>query len=192
MEWDKLYALGTDVAAFMFFHPARLAHRKAAPIDWWFNDFADEFRSGLLVAFATGSDGTRTMKFVRRPLSASEERALVTNASFRYVVQDGRVYWDNSDALPSDDQLNNAEEDENGWIDLPDGPYRVTVNALDWFSLPDVEREAEPDISHYVVQFEPVASLDEIPVPTALPELISSNSWHRKRQEQTGGGPAAT
>jgi hypothetical protein len=192
LEWDNLYSLGTDVAAFMFFHPARLAHRKASPIDWWSNDFAEEVRAGLLVAFTIGSDGTRTMKFVRRPLSASEERALVTSASFRYLVQDGRVYWDNSDALPSDDQLNNAEEDQNGWIELPNGPYRVTVNALDWFSIPDAEREAEADISHYVVRFEPVTSLDEVPVPTALPELIASKSWHRSRQEQSSDGPTAT
>jgi hypothetical protein len=28
LEWHKLYKLGTDVAGFVFFHPARLAHRK--------------------------------------------------------------------------------------------------------------------------------------------------------------------
>jgi hypothetical protein len=42
-NWDNLYKLGTDVAAFMIFYPGRLAHRKAAPIDWWSNDFAEEF-----------------------------------------------------------------------------------------------------------------------------------------------------
>ena len=114
LEWDKLYKLGTDVAAFMLYHPKRLAHRKESPIDWWSNDFAAEFRDGLLVTFQTGSDGSRTLKFVRRPLTPSETRALVTQAAFRYLAQDGRLYWDNGDALPSTDQLNEAEDDQNG------------------------------------------------------------------------------
>src|SRR5690348_15488537 len=104
LEWDKLHSLSTDVAAFMFFHPRRLAHRKSAPIDWWSNDYQEEFRAGLLVAFTIGSDGTRTLKFVRRALTPIEERALVTKASFRYLVLDGRFYWDNGNCLPSNDQ----------------------------------------------------------------------------------------
>ena len=191
LEWDKLYKLGTDVAAFMLYHPKRLAHRKESPIDWWSNDFAAEFRDGLLVTFQTGSDGSRTLKFVRRPLTPSETRALVTQAAFRYLAQDGRLYWDNGDALPSTDQLNEAEDDQNGWLELPDGAYRVTVHALDWHSLADAERTAEVDISHYIVRFEPVASLDVIPAPTSLPELIASNEWHAERHKALGS-PAAT
>ena len=108
LEWNKLYKLGTDVAGFVFFHPARLAHRMNDPIGWWDKDFAEEFRAGWLVAFSTGSDGTFTLKFVRRPLTAVEEKVLVAKECFRYDVRDGRLYWDNSDCLPSEDQFSSA------------------------------------------------------------------------------------
>src|SRR5262245_48034695 len=107
LEWNALYKLGTDVAAFVFFHPKRLEHRKKAPINWWDEDFAEEFRSGLLVAFCTGSDGTFTLKFVERPLTPIESKVLVVKESFRYHVQDGRLFWDNTDNLPSEDQVSN-------------------------------------------------------------------------------------
>src|SRR5262245_12900267 len=189
LEWDKLYKLGTDVAGFVFFHPARLAHRKDDPIDWWGDDCAEEFRAGRLIAFCTGSDGTFTLKFVRRPLTPAEEKVLVVKKCFRYDVRDGRLYWDNTNCLPSEDQLDNAEDDEDGWLELPNGPYRVTVHALDWFSIPDAEREAEPDIAHYVVRFEPVSSLKDVPAPNELPWLLASKSWHAKHMAQQSARP---
>ena len=191
LDWDKLYKLGTDVAGFALYHPTRLAHRKDDAIGWWADDFADEFRAGRLVAFCTGSDGTFTLKFVRRPLTAVEERVLVVQEAFRYDVRDGRLYWDNTNCLPSEDQAEEAEDDEHGWLELADGPYRVTVHALDWFSIPDAEREAEADISHYVVRFEPVSSVEGIRVPTDLPWLLASKSWHEKRAAQRSASPEA-
>lgn len=186
LEWDKLYKLGTDVAGFLFFHPDRLAHRQDDVSGWWATDFADEFEAGLLAAFWTGLDGTFTMKFVRRPLTPAEERVLVVKESFRYDVRDSRLYWDNANCLPREDQFENAKDDENGWLELPNGPYRITVHALDWFSIPDVEREAEADISHYVVLFEPVSSLEHIPVPKEVPWLVASKSWHETRRSRLG------
>jgi hypothetical protein len=191
LEWEKLYKLGTDVAGFLFFHPARLAHRKNAPTGWWGDDFAEEFRAGQLVAFCTGSDGKFTMKFVRRPLTPAEEKVLVVKECFRYEVQDGRLFWDNANCLPCEDQFENAEDDEEGWLELPNGPYRVTVHALDWFSIPDAEREAEVDISHYVVRFEAVSSFGDIPVPKELPWLLASKSWHETRLAQQSASPEA-
>jgi hypothetical protein len=187
LQWDALYKLGTDVAAFMFFHPKQLEHRKQMPMGWWDTQFRDEFLSGRLVAFYTGSDGTFTMKFVQRPLTAVEKKVLVVKECFRYEAQDGRMYWDNSDHLPSEDQMANAEDDPEGWLEVTDGRYRVTVNAMDWYSIPDSGREAEEDISHYVVRFEKVASFDDIPVPTKLPWLIASKKWHEKRSAQEPG-----
>ena len=191
LEWDKLYKLGTDVAGFLFFHPKRLEHRKGDPIAWWTSDFQQEFLSGRLVAFSTGSDGTFTMKFVRRPLTPVENKVLVVKECFRYDVQDGRLYWDNSDNLPSEDQLSNAEDDAEGWLELPNGRYRFTVHALDWYSISDAEREAEADISHYVVRLEEVASFEDIPVPGTLPWLLASKQWHEKRiaQQPTDAEP---
>jgi hypothetical protein len=184
LEWDKLYKLGTDVAGFVLFHPARLAHRKDDPIGWWDNDFEEEFRAGRLVAFCTGSDGTFTMKFVQRPLTAAEKRVLVVKESFRCEVQDGRLFWDNTNCLPSEDQLDKAEDDEHGWLEIPNGSYRATVHALDWFFISEAEREAETDISHYIVRFEKVTSLKNIPVPNEVPWLLASKSWQEKRIAQ--------
>ena len=196
LEWNQLYKLGTDVAGFMFFDPKPLAHRKADANDWWSKDFTREFTAGTLVAFCTGSDGVFTLKFVRRPLTPRETSALVVKESFRYEVsngrlfRNGRLYWDNSDHLPSEEQLDEADEDPEGWLEIPNGRYRITVHALDWFTLPESEREAEGDISHYIVQFQEVRSLKEIPVPTELPWLIASKSWHEKRQAELQKNPA--
>src|SRR5689334_3733940 len=129
LEWDKLYKLGTDVAGFVFFHPDQLAHRKKDPRGWCWDDFAEEFRAGRLVAFGTGSDGQFTMKFVQRPLTPAEEKVLVVKECFRYDVRDGRLYWDNGNCLPCEDRFDNAAEDEHGWLELPNGLYRVTVHA---------------------------------------------------------------
>jgi hypothetical protein len=125
------------------------------------------------------------MKFVRRALTPAEEKVLVVKECFRYDVRDGRLYWDNTNCLPSEFQLDNAEDDQHGWLELPNGHYRLTVHALDWFSISKEERDAETDISHYVVRFEPVTSLEEIPVLTETPWLVPSKSWYAKRR----GGP---
>ena len=191
LEWDKLYKLGTDVAGFAFYHPARLAHRNDDPLGWWMDDAEEEFRSGLLIAFCTGSDGTFTLKFVRRPLSIAEEKALVVRESFRYHVKDGRLFWDNTNCLPSEDRFENAEDDPNGWLELADGRYRFIVHAMDWFSIPDSEREAEADISHYIVQVEPESSFKSVRAPKTAPWLLASKSWHDKRVSQQRVDPEA-
>jgi hypothetical protein len=116
-----------------------------------------------------------------------EEKALVVSQAFRYVVEDERLYWDNTDCLPSEDTFERAEDDPHGWLELPNGRYRVTVHALDWFSLPDAEREAAGDISHYIVRVERVPSFRGVPAPKSAPWLLASKSWHAKRVAQEGG-----
>jgi hypothetical protein len=182
IEWEQLYKLGTDVAGFALYHPARLAHRSHAATGWW-AEAEEEFRTGRLVSFCTGSDREFTIKFIQRSLSPVEEEALVASQPFRYVVDDGRLYWDNTDCLPGEDQFENAEDDQHGWLELADGRYRITVYALDWFSLPEAERIAAGDVSHYVVRIEPV-SFDDVPAPRAAPWLLASRSWHAARIAQ--------
>jgi hypothetical protein len=188
LEWEQLYKLGTDVAGFALYHPARLAHRSDTPCGWW-NEAGPDFRDGRLVAFCTGSDGTFTLKFVQRPLSPAEEKALVVSQAFRYLVEDGRLYWDNTNCLPSEDTFESAEDDEHGWLKLPNGRFRITVHALDWFDgITAAEREAAGDISHYIVRVEPVASFRGVPAPTSAPWLQANRSWHAQRLKQLGGG----
>lgn len=186
LEWEQLYKLGTDVAGFALYHPGRLAHRNEAPLGWW-DEAEEEFRTGRLIAWCTGSDGTFTLKFVQRLLSLLEKKALVTSQAFRFLVEDGRLYWDNTDCLPSEDRHQSAEEDEYGWLELPNGKYRFTVHAFDWFSISDAERKAGGDISHYVVQVESVSSFDGVPAPASAPWLLASKSWHAKRVKEQQG-----
>lgn len=180
MDFESLYKLGTDVAGFMFFDHAQLKHRQDDPCNWWDDDPAKEFEEGSLIAFHTGSDGTFTLKFVQRPLSSIEEKALVSSASFRYHVRNGRLFWDNGNYLPSEDQIDEADEDPDGWLTIANGYYRVTVYALDWFSIDDQEREAAGEISHYVVRFETVKSLEEIPPVKEAPRLLASKELHQE------------
>ena len=83
--------------------------------------------------------------------------------------------------------IERAEDDPHGWLELSNGRYRVTVHALDWFSLPDAGREATGDISHYIVRVEPVSSFRGVPAPKSAPWLLASKSWHAKRAAQEGG-----
>jgi hypothetical protein len=183
-----MYKLGTDVAAFMFFHPGRLEHRKDDPIDWWDSDFRSDFVAGRFVAFCTSSDGQFTMKFVRRELTPVENQALVARQSFRYHVQDGRLYWDNANNLPSEDRVSDAEDDPEGWLTVPNGRYRLTVHALDWFSIPDADREAAGDITHYIVRFERVETFRGIAIPDKLPWLVPSKRWYDRRKSRRPAG----
>jgi hypothetical protein len=180
------------VSAFVFFDDKALAHRKEDPIDWWATDARAELEAGRLVAFCTGSDGTFTLKLVQRPLTASERRALISQESFRLQIDHGRIYWDNTDHLPSEDRMAKADDDPDGWLSLPNGAYRMTVHALDWFSVPTAEeRAAEKDISHYVVHIEKVDALDATAVPATVPWLLASKRWHEQRNAQLGGTPPA-
>jgi hypothetical protein len=57
--FSKMFIIGTDVAAWLIFHPDDLFHRDDDPINWWAQDFAirKEFSTGTLVAVSTGGDG---------------------------------------------------------------------------------------------------------------------------------------
>jgi hypothetical protein len=45
---------------------------------------------------------------------------------------------------------------------------------------------------HYVVRFEPVSSLEDIPLPKELPWLLASKSWDEKRVAQQAANPDGT
>tara|TARA_R110002167_G_scaffold348500_1_gene559869 strand:+ start:543 stop:1133 length:591 start_codon:yes stop_codon:yes gene_type:complete len=185
LEFEKLYKLGTDVAAFLFFDPDLLSHRaEEKNIAWWSDDFRQEFSQGTLAAFCTGSDGQFTMKFVQRPLSQVEREVLVSSGSFRFVVRNGRFYWDNSNGLPCEDQLDDPHDDENGWVAIENGQYKLTVHALDWYSVSDSKRELAGDISHYIVELERAGEWGDIAIPEQLPWLMPSKQWHEQRLQQ--------
>lgn len=178
-ELDKTLSVGTDVAAWFLFHPHDLAHRRADPLNWWSSDFAifKEFAAGTLVAVCTGGDGNSTVRFTNVGLTERELTYAVCWTDFRLQVKHQSLYLDGGDVLPAEecDEIEQCDPEGYGWIELPNGNYRVTVHAIAWYDEPGALDEnnysTESALAAYVVHFQSVADLDSITPPTTLPDL---------------------
>ncbi len=176
---DKTLSVGTDVAAWFLFHPNDLAHRRADPLNWWSYDFAifKEFAAGTLVAVCTGGDGNSTVRFTNVGLTERELTYAFCWADFRLQVKHQSLYLDGGDVLPAEecDEMERCDPEGYGWIELPNGNYRVTVHAIAWYDEPGALDEnnysTESALAAYVVHFQSVADLDSITPPTKLPDL---------------------
>src|SRR4028118_1579885 len=176
---DKTLSVGTDVAAWFLFHPHDLAHRRPDPQNWWNSDFAifKEFATGTLVAVCTGGDGNSTVRFTNVGLTERELTYAVCWADFRLQVKHQSLYLDGGDVLPAEecDEIELGDPEGYGWIELPNGNYRVTVHAMAWYDEPGALDEnnysTESALAAYVVHFQSVADLDSITPPTKLPDL---------------------
>ncbi|MBX9669212.1 MAG: hypothetical protein K2X93_16425 [Candidatus Obscuribacterales bacterium] len=182
---EQLYQLNTEVGAFFFFDGAQLKDRESDSGNWSMTDFHKEFEAGTLFAFQTATKGNFTLKFVQRPLSDAEKKALVAQHTFFYKVHHGRLYWDNGEHLPCAEGWDEADDDPEGWLTIANGEYKVTVYSQDWFTMPEGEREAAGDISHYVVQFEQFKGKSAPAVPQFLPWLPPSTSWYNYRRNES-------
>jgi hypothetical protein len=175
---SKRIILGTDVAAFVLFHPDDLAHRAGDPIAWYGYDFAwqRESRAGRLVAFGTGGDGGYALRLTTEGLTAAEAQLACQSWSFPLVVRHGRILLDNTDALPGEERMTDPAELPDQWFELDSGAYRVTVHALAWDEAPgaiDAGGRVSPDAPpNYVIMFEPVADIAAVPAPATLPRLV--------------------
>jgi len=176
---DKTLSVGTDVAAWFLFHPNDLAHRRADPLNWWSYDFAifKEFAAGTLVAVCTGGDGNSTVRFTNVGLTERELTYAFCWTDFRLQVKHQSLYLDGGDVLPAEecDEIEQCDPEGYGWIELPNGNYRVTVHAIAWYDEPGALDEnnysTESALAAYVVHFQSVADLDSIMPPTKLPDL---------------------
>jgi len=176
---DKTLSVGTDVAAWFLFHPHDLAHRRAAPHNWWSSDFAifKEFAAGTLVAVNTRADGNSTVRFTNVGLTERELTYAVSSADFRLQVKHQSLYLDGGYVLPAEecDEIEGCDPEGYGWIELPNGNYRVRVHAIAWYDEPGALDEdnysTESALAAYVVHFQSVADLDSIAPPTTLPDL---------------------
>ncbi|HEY1065697.1 MAG TPA: DUF6386 family protein, partial [Pirellulales bacterium] len=163
--FNRTLVVDTDVASFYIFHPEDLAHRKTSPTGWPGYHFAcqPEFEAGRLIAFDTGSDGTYKIRLTNESLTAREQEWLAHSGNFRLSVTRGRVYFDNGNSLPSDRYRDETEDYPDQWLQLENGNYKVTVNAIEWDSEPgavDEEGEVAADsLPCYVVQFAKVDDL---------------------------------
>jgi len=176
---DKTLSVGTDVAAWFLFHPHDLAHRRADPLNWWSYDFAifKEFAAGTLVAVCTGGDGNSRVRFTNVGLTERELTYAFCWTDFRLQVKHQSLYLDGGDVLPAEecDEIEQCDPEGYGWIELPNGNYRVTVHAIAWYDEPGALDEnnysTESALAAYVVHFQSVADLDSITPPTTLPDL---------------------
>jgi hypothetical protein len=176
---DKTLSVGTDVAAWFLFHPNDLAHRLVDPQSWCSYDFAifKEFAAGTLVAVHTGGDGNSTVRFTNVGLTERELTYAVCSADFRLQVKHQSLYLDGGYVLPAEecDEIERCDPEGYGWIELPNGNYRVTVHAIAWYDEPGALDEnnysTESALAAYVVHFQSVADLDSITPPTTLPDL---------------------
>lgn len=176
---DKTLSVGTDVATWFLFHPNDLAHRRADPYDWWSYDFAifKEFAAGTLVAVCTGGDGNSRVRFTNVGLTERELTYAVSSVDFRLQVKHQSLYLDGGYVLPAEEchEIEECDPEGYGWIELPNGNYRVTVHAIAWYDEPGALDEnnysTESALAAYVVHFQSVADLDSITPPTTLPDL---------------------
>jgi hypothetical protein len=174
---EKLIYLATEVAAFVLFHPDDLAHRAQDPVAWYSYDFAfrRESAAGRLIAFVTGADGGYSLRLTTGELTAREAAKSTASWTFPLLVRHGRVLLDNTDALPGEEQMKDPEAIKEGWFDLPDGPYGVTVHPIGWSEEP---RERDQTYVDYVIRFQPVDDIRAIQVAPTMPDLRAVRGWN--------------
>src|SRR5262249_41953578 len=149
-----------------------LAHRSNCPMGWQYYGFAcrKELDAGRLAGLSTGGDGGYRFRATTGELTERERNLLAGSWPFRMRVRHGRVLLDNVDCLPNSEFCDEAGDDHCGWIPLDNGDYRLTVHAVEWEAEPDVVDEngyARPHaLPSYVLQFEPVADIASIEVPS--------------------------
>lgn len=178
LKLNRIVTDGTDVAGFFIFHPTDLEHRLDSPQAWFLYAFAceREFRAGRLVAFSTSGDGWYKFRLTTGKLTRRERKWLNGSCEFRLQVRYGRVWLDNGETIPHDplfSEINPGLKDRlkvpdssPGWLELPNGPYRVIIHVIDWSEEPGAvnkrRRATENALPAYVVCFERVKNLDDV------------------------------
>lgn len=163
-DTGKIIKAGTDVAAFMIFHPNDLQHAKYWPIAWYADHFiySKESEAGKLIAWDTGMDGSFELRLTMDGLTRKEKSKAGAQYDFPITVRHNRLFVDNSDCLPGDQQMYDAADYEDAWYDIPNGDYVATVTAI----LQNGEKKRRlPD---YVIAFR-LATEGTMPSPARRP-----------------------
>ncbi|MFK3780312.1 DUF6386 family protein [Agrobacterium sp. NPDC089420] len=182
---DRTIEIDTDVAGFLIFHPDDLAHRAADPIAWYAYSFAyrKESAAGRLLGFGTGADGGFLIRLTMDQPTATEVKFAGARWSYPLIVRHGQVYLDNTDGLPGEEKMDDPGDFPDRWFSLPNGSYRVDVQAIAR-SQPGAPEEL-PD---YVVSFNPVADIAGIAVAGNLPDLRQAPGWQAKASGSQDAG----
>lgn len=176
--FSKALMVSTDVAHIVLFHPDDLAHAGDWPIAWYSEPFVYPLESaaGRLIAWSTRSDGSFAVRLTDGAMTEREQSHAGPSWTFPYGVRHGRVFIDNTDALPGEQQMTQAEDDPGSWIDVPGGDYAVTVTAIEWSAELDAADKGASNngadkLPDYVVQFQP-ASGEPIKPARRPPDLV--------------------
>lgn len=159
-QLEHRVTLGTDVASFFLYHPDDFPGNPGRPLECLNNEVAWKKEAGKVIAFCTGSDGAYTFRLTRGSLTKREQRWRSCSAEFLYTVHHGKVVLDSGFNTRSFS------------FDIPNGHYRVTLHALDWWEEPGVkDMPREEQLPSYVVCFEAVAdpsSVNAVPWPPRM------------------------
>jgi len=84
---------------------------------------------------------------------------------------------DNGDCIPNAEYPRNPPDgDDRRWIDLSNGDYCVTVTAIEWDSEPgaidNAGQVSENALTNYVIQFNRIADIAFLPVPSSAPPRL--------------------
>lgn len=155
---SETIVLATDVAHILIFHPDDLAHAEKWPIAWYAETFVYPVESAgqRLIAWSTGSDGVFKLRLTTGEITAAEREFAGPSWTFPYSVRHGRVFVDNSDALPGSEKMTDPSESPDLWFELADGDYAVTVTAIEWEAEPGAHEEGRETLPNYVVAFAPL------------------------------------
>lgn len=139
--------------------------------------------AGKVIAFCTGSDGAYTFRLTRGSLTKREQRWRSCSAEFLYTVHHGKVVLDSGFNTRSFS------------FDIPNGHYRVTLHALNWWDEPGVkEMSREEQLASYVVCFEAVADPSSVKAVPWPPRMDSDGeptpaAPHGRRKERRAAPP---
>jgi hypothetical protein len=194
---NRTLVVGTDTASIFLYHPDDLAHRRDDPPGWCYYDFAirKEFAAGNVIGFSTGGDSGFPVRLTTGGLTEAERQHVVGSQTYRLLVRHGRLYLDGGYTLPDGGyrlpggriELPPAppEYDPNLWVELPNGSYRVTVSTFNWGN----RGSANDELPSYTFQFQSIARLEEVDIPTSFPNLIDGEGLmteEERDRDQTG------
>lgn len=136
-------------------------YRATDPIAWYAYAFAyrKESAAGRLLGFGTGSDGDFLVRLTMDQPTETEAKFAGARRSYPLIVRHGKVYLDNTDGLPCEEKMDNPADFKERWFSLPNGSYRVDVQAIVRSSHGTLE-----NLPDYVVSFTSVADIAGIPV----------------------------
>ena len=183
-EFSEQRRIDVEAAHILIFHPDDMVHTVAWPIAWYCDSavYPHESEAQRLIAWCTMGDSVHDVRLTNGALTEREKAYAGPSWTFPYRVRHGRVFLDNSDVLPSQEQMASAEERSQYWVDVPNGDYAVSITAVDWTREPGADEEGFDALPDYVVQFAPMdGSL--IAIAKRPPDIVAHGERRRASDE---------